>query len=260
MSRGTVPVTVVIAARNESAEIAACIESAAWAAEVLVVENDSSDDTVQQAQAAGATVFTHVFSTIGAQRNAAITRAAQPWIFVLDADERASESVGRELAQVIAGAHNTTAFRARRRNFFLGREVCHGGWERDMPVRLFVRTLRYDERPVHEHVITMGSVGSLQAPLLHTPYASLDEYFEKLHRYSKWWALQHHARGRSASLLSVVGRPVGRFITMLVVRGGWRDGAVGVMIATLGAMSVAAKYAHLWWLTHAPNASPARPR
>src|SRR6185436_17908727 len=79
------PVTVVIAARNEGAGIAACIGSVPWAAEVLVVENDSTDETVSQAREAGATVFTNPFVTIGAQRNAAIARAANNWIFVLDA-------------------------------------------------------------------------------------------------------------------------------------------------------------------------------
>ena len=87
---GPVPVTVVIAAHNESAHIAACVRSVAWAAEVLVVENDSGDDTVARATAAGATVFSHPFHTIGGQRNAAIGRAGQPWILVLDADERAT--------------------------------------------------------------------------------------------------------------------------------------------------------------------------
>ena len=143
----------------------------------------------------------------------------------------------------------------RRRNFFLGHEVRHGGWERDRPVRLFRRSLRYEELPVHEHVLVEGAVGELDEPLLHTPYADLDEYFEKLRRYSRWWAEQNLARGRRASIGDLLLRPPGRLGSMLLLRGGWRDGAVGVVVAVLAAISVAAKYAHLWAMQRQPGRS-----
>lgn len=240
-----IPVTAVIAAHNEAAQVGACVRSVSWAAEVLVVENDSSDDTVAVAQRAGATVFSHPFRSIGAQRNAAIARASHPWILVLDADERATPALGDEVARRVASPA-AEAWRVRRRNWFLGREIRHGGWDRDRPVRLFRAHLRYDERPVHEHVVTSAEPGVLDEPLLHHPYASLGQYFEKLGRYSRDWAAQNHARGKRVSAWSVVARPPARFVSALVWRGGWRDGAHGVVIATLAAMSVAAKYAHLW--------------
>jgi glycosyltransferase involved in cell wall biosynthesis len=108
---GAVPVTAVVAAHNEGDQIGACVRSVSWAAEVLVVENDSTDETIQRATEAGATVFSHPFQTIGAQRNAAIARAAHPWVFVLDADERATPALGAEVArrvaaQLVPGAGN----------------------------------------------------------------------------------------------------------------------------------------------------------
>lgn len=250
---GSVPVTVIIAARNEAGEIGDCVRSVSWAREVLVVENDSTDGTIEEARAAGATVFRHPFTTIGAQRNAAIERATQPWILVVDADERGTPALGAEVARRVssppaASGGAPRAFRAPRRNFFFGREIRHGGWERDRPVRLFEATLRYDERPVHEHVIVAGTPATLGEPLLHTPYATLDEYFEKLGRYSRSWAEQHFARGRRAGLADLLVRPVGRVVSMLLLRGGWRDGMHGVVLAALAGMSVAAKYAQLWAL------------
>ena len=243
-----VPVTVVIAARDEARQIAACVSSAAWAAEILVVENDSTDDTVARARAAGATVFSHPFTTIAGQRNAAIARASHPWILVLDADERATPALGRELAGRAVDRGGATAFRVPRRNVFLGREIRHGGWggTNDRPVRFFRRELRYDERPVHEHVLVDGPVGVLDAAIFHEPYASLDEYFAKLTRYSRDWARQHHERGRRASAWMVAVRPVFRFFSMYLVRGGWRDGSAGLVLASLASVSVAAKYAQLW--------------
>ena len=248
VSAGRAPVTVVIAARDAAAHIRESVASVAgWASEVLVVENDSRDDTIALARAAGATVFTHPFRTIGAQRNAAIERAANPWIFVLDADERCTPELAAEIAATVAGP-TRDAYRVSRRNFFLRREIMHGGWERDRPVRLFRAALRYDERPVHEHVVTKGAVGTLDAPMLHYTYDSLAQYFEKFDRYSRWWAEQQHARGRRTSALAVAVKPPARFVSMYLLRGGFRDGPHGLVLAVLAAMSVAAKYARLWAL------------
>jgi hypothetical protein len=241
-----VPCSVIIAAKDEADEIAECIASVAWAAEVIVVENDSSDDTVALATAAGAVVFSYPFTTIGRQRNAAIVRACHEWILVVDADERGTPHLGDELRRLVTSDVGQVAFRVRRRNMFLGREIRHGGWEHDRPVRLFRSRLRYDERPVHEHVITDGPVGELAQPLIHFPYASLAEYFAKLDRYSRSWAEQNFARGRRTSAWTIALRPPARFVSMYLLRGGFLDGAAGVIVAALAAMSVAAKYARLW--------------
>jgi (heptosyl)LPS beta-1,4-glucosyltransferase len=245
----SVPVSAVIAAHNEADQIEACIRSVSWAAEVLVVENDSSDDTLDRARAAGATVFSHPFRSIGAQRNAAIARAGHPWVFVLDADERATPALGVEVTRHLA-QDAPEAYRVPRRNWFLGREIRHSGWKRDRPVRLFRSSLRYDERPVHEHVLTNAEPGLLGEALLHQPYATLGEYFEKLGRYSRDWALQNRERGRSVTVFSLLARPQLRFVSTLLLRGGWRDGWQGVLISALAGVSVASKYAHLWALQH----------
>jgi glycosyltransferase involved in cell wall biosynthesis len=251
VSASAVPCSVIIAAKDEASEIAECIASVAWAAEVIVVENDSSDETVAVAREAGAVVFSHPFTTIGRQRNAAIARARHEWILVVDADERGTPALAGEIGQVVAGRTGTAAavaYRVRRRNVFLGREIKHGGWERDRPVRLFRNRMRYDERPVHEHVMTDGTVGELHEPLVHYPYASLGEYFAKLDRYSRWWAEQSFERGRRASAWTVALKPPARFVSMYVLRAGFLDGAHGAIVAALAAISVAAKYARLWEL------------
>jgi hypothetical protein len=87
--------------------------------------------------------------------------------------------------------------------------------------------------------------------MLHYPYATLGEYFAKLDRYSRWWAEQNFARGRRVGAWTIAIKPPVRFLSMYVVRGGFLDGAVGVIVAVLAAMSVAAKYARLWELQRA---------
>ena len=240
-----VDVSAVIAARDEAANIAACIESVRWADEILVVEYGSIDDTAKLAELAGAQVISNPFVTIGLQRNAAIERAKHEWILVVDADERASPGFADEVGSVITSPR-FDAYRVPRRNFFLGSEVRHGGWESDKPVRLFRSTIRYNSSRVHEHVETAGEIGELKSSLTHEPYPTLESWFAKLGRYSEWWAQDRYDRGKRARMASVVLRPEFRFLSMFIVRGGWMDGARGALLAAMAAVSVFAKYARLW--------------
>ena len=239
-------VTAVIAAHNEAANIEACIESVKWAAEIIVVENDSTDDTIARARNAGATVVSPRFTTIGAARNNGIERAKTPWILAIDADERCTPELAKEIGAMLASGTTCAAFRLPRRNHFLGSEIRHGGWGTDRPIRLFRREMRYNSSQVHEHVDVIGETGQMQGSLLHYTYTSLDQYFEKFDRYSRWWAQQNYARGRRAGAASVLFRPPARFFRMYLLKGGFRDGARGLVLACFAAASVMAKYARLW--------------
>jgi glycosyltransferase involved in cell wall biosynthesis len=246
-NRGSSDVTAVIAAHDESANIEACIASVEWAREVIVVENDSLDDTVDRARGAGATVISPKFTTIGAARNNAIGRAKTAWIFVLDADERCTPELAAEISQVVSRRGAASAYRVPRRNYFLGKEIRHGGWGSDKPIRLFRRELRYNANLVHEHIdVTKVEVDEVKNKLLHYTYISLDQYFEKFDRYSRWWADQNFARGRRGTTGAVLFKPPARFVSMYLLQGGFRDGARGLVLACLAAASVMAKYARLW--------------
>ena len=245
--RSSPDITAVIAAHNESANIEACIASVDWAREVIVVENDSIDDTIGRAKSAGATVVSPKFTSIGAARNNAIDRAQTPWILVLDADERCTPELAAEARERVRLPGDNVAFRVPRRNYFLGKEMRYGGWGNDKPVRLFRREIRYNANLVHEHVnVTGGAIGEVRNSLLHYTYISLDQYFEKFDRYSRWWAEQNFAKGRRTTAAAVFFKPPARFFSMYVLRGGFRDGGRGLILACLAAASVMAKYARLW--------------
>jgi len=241
-NRGSPGVTAVIAAHNEAAQIEVCIASVDWAREVIVVENDSIDDTIDRARGAGATVISPRFTTIGAARNHAIERVKTPWVLVIDADERCTPELAAEITQIVGKPGTRSAFRVPRRNFFLGKEIRHGEWGSDRPIRLFKRELRYNA----QHVEATGEIGTLRNALLHYTYTSLDQYFEKFNRYSRWWVEQNHARGRRGSAAAVVFKPPARFVSTYFFRGGFLDGAHGLVLACLAAASVMAKYARLW--------------
>jgi len=248
MSAAT-PVTAVIPTLNEAGQIADCVRTVTWADEVIVADGGSSDETPRAAEAAGAKVLRGRWTTIAAQRNAAIAAARNQWVLAVDADERVGTDLAQEInATVHAPAHR--AYAVRRANRYAGRTIRFGGWGDDWVVRLFQRDKRYVEIRVHEHLERGTDVGRLRAPLVHTPYRDLSHYLEKMDRYAKWGAEELADRGRRAHLADIVLRPPARFFSMYVLRLGLLDGWRGAVLSGLGAISVFLKYIRLWELQH----------
>jgi glycosyltransferase involved in cell wall biosynthesis len=238
------PISCVIPTRNEAANIGECVRSLAWAGEVIVVDNASTDGTGDVARQAGARVVDHPGPGT-AQRNAGIAAAAHEWIFTLDADERVGPALAGELAAT-ATAPAREAYAVRRRNVFLGKLVSHGGWGNDWVVRLFRRDRRFVERRVHGALEPVADVGRLVAPLDHVPYRDLRHYLQKLDRSTGFAAEELAARGRRPRVTDLLLRPPARFVRMYVLQLGILDGWHGVVLCGLAAVSVFLKYARLW--------------
>jgi (heptosyl)LPS beta-1,4-glucosyltransferase len=240
-----VPLTVVIPVLDEARQIAECVRHLAWAAEVIVADAGSGDGTVALAREAGALVLEHTGPTIAAQRNAAIARAGNEWVFALDADERITDDLRDELDRVIrAPAH--PVYQVRRQNFYLGRELTRGRWGRDWVTRLFTRDRRYVERRVHEGLEPVPDPGRLSGTLRHEPYRDLAHQVEKMNRYARWGAEDLFEHGARASLWDLSGRPLSRFLRAYLLQGGIQDGRFGFVTSVLGGCTAFLKYAHLW--------------
>jgi glycosyltransferase involved in cell wall biosynthesis len=230
-------ISVVIPALNEGTRIAEAVRSVSWAREVLVADGGSSDDTVAQATALGATVLERTGPTVGAQRNAAIERASCDWILALDADERATPALRDELAVVVTQP-SFDAYRVQRRNTYLGQVMRHGRLARDSHFCFFRRSFRYDDARVHERLVHVERAGRLRGPIDHTPYRDLAHHSAKLIQYAQWAAEDRFARGQRASGVAIVAQPPLRFLRDYLAYGGWRDGWRGAVAAAMSAHSV----------------------
>ena len=159
--------SLVVITRDAGAQLADCLASAAFAAEAIVVDSGSRDDTVDIARRSGARVVAQPWLGFGLQKNFAVAQATHDWVLCLDADERVSS----ELAGSIGGAMQAPEYNAyaiARRNRFLGRWLAHGEGYPDWNLRLFDRRhARWSVDDVHEHVIADGAVGRLAGDLLH---------------------------------------------------------------------------------------------
>ena len=252
-----VPVSIVIPTRNEEAQIAQCVRELAWADEVLVADGGSSDATVALARESGAVVMESAGATIAAQRNAAIERARNSWVFALDADERFTQDLRDEVARAVAAPQHD-AYRVRRRNFYLGREITRGHWGRDWVTRLFPRERRFVNRRVHEHLERLPDVGWLSATLLHIPYRDLQHQLEKMNRFALWGAEELYEQGQRASAWGLLSRPIGRFLKAYLLQGSMADGRSGLVSSMLGGYTAFLKQAHLWALEMERGTSPGK--
>jgi glycosyltransferase involved in cell wall biosynthesis len=242
------PLSLVIIARDAAHELSDCLASAAFAAESVVVDSGSSDDTAAIAARCGARVIEHAWEGFGPQKNFAVGQARHDWVLCLDADERVSPELAAAIAALFArgtpGA--AAAYTIARRNRFLGRWLAHGEGYPDWNVRLFDRRrARWSDDLVHEKVVADGPAAKLHGDLLHASAESIDAYIAKQNRYTTVQAGQMHARGERASAAQLVLSPAARFLRFYVFRLGFLDGVAGFAHIAIGAFASFLKYAKL---------------
>jgi len=243
------PLSVAIIALNEERNIRACLESVKWADEIVVCDSGSADRTLDIAAEYGARTFQDAWRGFAAHKNLAVERCRQPWVLVVDADERVTPALQREIEAVLADPAPRDGYLIPRRNYFLGQWIRGCGWYPDETVRLFRRGRgRFAERAVHEAVVVDGRPGRLAAPLEHFTYDSISAFLQRMDRYSTLAAEELQRAGRTAHVWDLLGRPVWTFLRMFLLQRGWRDGWRGVVVCGLYACYAFGKYAKLWEL------------
>ena len=239
----TVSVTVIT--RNESAHIDACLASVRWADEILVVDSESTDDTVTRAQAHGARVIVRPWPGYAAQKNWAAEQALSDWILSIDADERVTPQLAAEIREVLRGPA-AAGYRVPRVTWHLGRWIRTTDWYPDYQLRLYDRRrARWASRRVHESVTADGPVALLTQDLQHYAYRDISHHHATMDRYTTLAADEMFEAGKSASMLDLVVHPPAAFLRNYVLRRGCLDGTVGFIISVMNAYYVFLKLAKL---------------
>lgn len=237
--------SAVIITLNAAAQIEACLQSVAFADEVLVVDCGSTDATLALAQKAGARILHQDWLGYGAQKQFAISQAKNDWVLCLDADERVSTPL-RTAIEAALMAPKAYGFDLPRCNRFMGRWLRHGEGYPDWSLRLFHRKYgRWSEDPVHEKVELDGAPGRLQGDLLHESAEDLTRYLEKQNRYTTLQAAVLRQRGKRASVAQMVLSPLLRFVKFYIGRLGFLDGVPGLVHIAIGCHNSFIKYAKL---------------
>lgn len=243
-------VSVIVITHNEEGNIRECLESVRWADEIIVVDSYSTDKTVAYARNYTRKIFKHQWEGFGKTKNFALSKAKGEWVLSLDADERVTPELAREIQQIVRRNDSVySAYSAPRKAFFLGRWIKHCGWYPGRVVRLFKRSAaHFTEAQVHESVRVSGSIGQLNNDILHFTDPNIYHYFEKYNRYTSLAAKDMAALGDRFSLSQLLFRPAWTFFRMYILRAGFLDGIEGLILCTFSASYVFTKYAKLWEL------------
>jgi glycosyltransferase involved in cell wall biosynthesis len=251
--------SVTVITKNEAADICRALASVRWADEIIVVDSESTDATVDLARQVATHVVVRPWPGYGEQKNFAASLAAHDWILSLDADERVTPALADEIQATLA-APTHAAYQMPRVTWHLGRWIRTTDWYPDDQVRLYDRRgAHWTGQYVHEALAVNGSIGRLGGELEHFAYRDISDHLETIDRYTSYAARQMNERGRRAGLVQLAGHPPLAFLRNYLARGGIRDGIPGFIISSLNAYYVFLKFAKLRELNAIQNAGPQPP-
>ena len=250
-----IPLSVAIITKNEAENLPACLKSVVFAGQIVVVDSGSTDGTVKIASDFGCDVFTESWRGFGPQKQYAIDKCTNPWVLILDADERIPEDTAQAIKDITSNPSTAAAgFSFPRKNFFQGRWIRHAGWWPDRIVRLFRNGKgRMTPAKVHESVEVDGPVEPLGCPIEHYTESRLSHVLIKIDRYSTIGAEEAFKEGKTASIWSAALRAKLAFLHNYILRCGFLDGAPGLTQAITDAINKFFKYAKLAELSREIN-------
>ena len=246
--------SAIVITHNERSNISDCLQSLAFADEVIVLDHASTDGTVAIARGLGARVaVTEDWPGFGPQKNRVLDLAVGEWVLSIDADERVPPELRDEILATLAATPSHDVFSLPRLSSYCGQYMMHSGWNPDWVVRLFRRgAARFSDDLVHERLLTKGSGARLNAHLLHMSFPDFDAVLDKVNRYSTAGAQSMIAKGKSASLWGAVGRGAWAFFRTYFLRRGFLDGHLGLALAISNAEGTYYRYAKCWLASRKP--------
>ncbi len=243
------PVSTIIIAKNEAANLKLSLPQLKWCSDIVLIDDNSTDETLAIAESFGCRVFKRTFDGYGIQKQFAVSKAQNQWILNIDADEVLSDELVEEIAQLNLEDNEIVGYEIPIRHVFLGKVFKYGKESRFYHLRLFNKSKgNFDDAKVHEKVHLNGKVLKLQNVILHYSYKDLEHYFEKLNRYTSIGAAKLKENGKSRNLLlTVAGMPF-YFIKHYFIYGNILNGKAGFIWSYLNAWYHVVKYLKLYEL------------
>jgi len=249
----TLSVSIIVL--NGEPLIRRCVESVAWADEIVVVDSGSTDNTRDLCRALGANVTqTADFPGYGKQKNRALDRTTGDWILALDHDEWVTPELRAEIESIMANTGDIAAYAIPRLSNFCGRDMRHSGWWPDPVIRLFRKgTGHFAEDHMHDRVVVTGRLGRLKSPLRHDPMPTLEHVLNKVNGYSSAGAQFNFQRGKRASLTQAIFHGWWAFMRTYFLHAGFLDGREGFMLSVSNAEGTYYRYLKLMLLGDRPR-------
>ncbi|MDO5089763.1 MAG: glycosyltransferase [Leptotrichiaceae bacterium] len=233
---------------NEENRIGKTLDSVKGIAdEIIIVDSESSDRTVEIAEAKGAKVFVEKWKGYGPQKNSVLEKCKGEWILLIDADEVISSGLKKKIGKIIEENNETDVYKIKLRNICFGKEIKYGGWD-DYVIRLWKNgKVKIDSREVHEkyEIEKESKVGKINEIIIHYTYDTIEKFLEKLNRYTTQSAVQYTKEEKKAGILKIYFKMLFRFIRMYILQLGFLDGYEGYLLAKYSSIYTMTKYTKL---------------
>ena len=237
--------SVCIITKNEAANIRACLDSVAFADEIVVIDSVSTDETVAICREYTEKILVTPYKGCGPQKKQALEMATSPWALILDADERLSKELQLEIQKTLQAPQHD-AYSIPFQTFYCGKAIKFGDWVRERHIRL-IRTDKNTIVPriVHFGIKTSGTVGRLRHKIFHYSFQNLEKVLDKMNTYSSYGAEHNLQQGKHAGLATAIAHGCFAFIRGYILKLGFLDGAEGFMLAISNAEGSYYKYLKL---------------
>jgi glycosyltransferase involved in cell wall biosynthesis len=240
-------ISVIVITKDEEKNIFDCLKSVEWADEIIVVDSESSDKTIELAKKSTEKIFIKKWEGYVPQKKYALGLANNDWVLSLDADERITEELKNEILNL--SLDNVSGYKIRRKNFLFKKEITSCGWEKDYQLRLLKKDkTSFSDRLVHEKFIVEGEVKTLSNPMIHYTFSSFTDYFNKINYYTSLKAQELFKKKKKIGGWTIFSHSVSAFFAFFIIRKGFKDGVYGLIISFLHSVSTLMNYIKLWEL------------
>lgn len=246
MNQSPPTLSVIIITKNEASHIADCLQSVAWADEIIVLDSGSSDDTVAICKTFTDKVYTTDWQGFGIQKQRALDKASNDWILSIDADEIVTSELKAEIMQAMQTSE-INGFEIPRLSNYCGRVIRHGGWYPDYVLRLFRREQgHFTDAVVHERIVVTGKIAKLNTPFLHDAFVDFEEVLHKVNNYSSLGAKLLYEKGKRTSPAKAILKGLWTFMRTYILQAAFLDGSHGLLLAISNAEGAYYKQIKLW--------------
>ncbi len=242
----------IVLVKNQQEQLAQCLDALSFCEEIIVIDDNSVDDSAQVAAKKGARVYKRKLNNdFGTQRNWAMEKAKNEWILFVDADEIVSRELATELyQQTTQFLTDVNGFYIKRVDYLWGKRLRFGDAGRSRILRLAKKSKGTWRGRVHERWDVIGEIGILKNPLFHYPHPTIYEFLKEINYYSSLRAQELFDKKVSVSILAIIFYPFGKFIINYIVKLGFLDGTVGIISALMMSFHSFLVRGKLWQLKH----------
>ena len=237
-------ISVIIITKNEEENIGDCLKSVEWADEIIVVDSESKDKTIEIAENFSAKVFVKKWEGFSIQKKYALNIASNELVLNLDADERVSERLKCEIEGL---DFISDGYFILRENYFLNKRITTCGWDKDFQLRLFKKSkVKVTEKLIHEGFVVDGKVDYLKNPLIHYTFASIEKSLSKINTYSTLQALEVYKMKKKVKSSTIISHGLSAFLRYYFSLKGYKDGIQGLMISIFNSITTLLTYMKIW--------------